>query len=177
MLDIAEVVELKDHERLNCSRETPWKLTLWSVRPQPTVTETGECGCLNFSVTLTCWDASNTSPAQPASSPASTSGTVIAADSCTWQVWTTPSVWGGRWIIAVFSKYCPMDHNKQWLIDWNCYICRLHATKYPDGWDFNGVSCNTDCNTANTCKTDGDDYILVPVASENGRNPEKSWSR
>ena len=56
-------------------------------------------------------------------------------------------------------------------------VCRLHATKYPDGWDFNGVACNTDCNTANTCKTDGDDYILVPVASENGRNPEKSWTR
>ena len=56
-------------------------------------------------------------------------------------------------------------------------LARLHATKYPDGWDFNGVSCNTDCNTANTCKTDGDDYILVPVASENGRNPEKSWTR
>ena len=53
----------------------------------------------------------------------------------------------------------------------------MHATTYPDGWDFNGVSCNTDCNTANTCKTDGDDYILVPVASENARNPEKSWTR
>ena len=29
---------------------------------------------------------------------------------------------------------------------------RLHATRYPDGWDMNGVGCTTDCNTANTCK-------------------------
>ena len=75
-------------------------------------------------------------------------------------------------IIVVFSK----KHGEHLYVLY-LSIYRLHATKYPDGWDFNGVSCNTDCNTANTCKTDGDDYILVPVASENGRNPEKSWTR
>ena len=86
--------------------------------------------------------------------------------------WTTPFASDGKKIIAVYSKFCNILQ-----ISRNTELCRLHATKYPDGWDFNGVSCNTDCNTANTCKTDGDDYILVPVASENSRNPEKSWTR
>ena len=53
----------------------------------------------------------------------------------------------------------------------------MNPTKSPDGWDLNGVGCSSDCNTANTCKTDGNDFILIPDANMNGRNPEQSFTR
>ena len=54
---------------------------------------------------------------------------------------------------------------------------KLSPTTSPDGWDLNGVGCSSDCNTANTCKTDGNDFILIPDANMNGRNPEQSFTR
>ena len=54
---------------------------------------------------------------------------------------------------------------------------KLSPTSSPDGWDLNGVGCSSDCNTANTCKTDGNDFLLIPDANMNGRNPEQSFTR
>ena len=54
---------------------------------------------------------------------------------------------------------------------------KLSPTTSPDGWDLNGVGCSSDCNTANTCKTDGNDFILIPDANMNGRNPDQSFTR
>ena len=54
---------------------------------------------------------------------------------------------------------------------------KLSPTTSPDGWDLNGVGCSSDCNTANTCKTDGNDFLLIPDANMNGRNPDQSFTR
>ena len=54
---------------------------------------------------------------------------------------------------------------------------KLSPTSSPDGWDLNGVGCSSDCNTANTCKTDGNDFLLIPDANMNGRNPDQSFTR
>ena len=65
------------------------------------------------------------------------------------------------------------------------------TTDSVDGWNLDNVDCANDCNTAGKCRYTyiyldifrhnlgkcANDYLLVPVASENGRNPEKSWTR
>ncbi|XP_023328971.1 uncharacterized protein LOC111701784 isoform X2 [Eurytemora carolleeae] len=48
---------------------------------------------------------------------------------------------------------------------------RLNPTITPDGYDLNGVTCASDCNTAQTCRTDGTDHLLIPQANEDGKDP------
>ena len=50
-------------------------------------------------------------------------------------------------------------------------LLRLLPSLAPDGWDLDGVPCSTDCNTAATCSSAGDNWLLIPGASEDGRNP------